>query len=67
MDINIKGDPGTGNSFTEIIVKEGAIYQPNGTTNITNNYFNGIKSEICFIYNFSLDIYNNSKNTKKLT
>ena len=43
MDINIKGDPGTGNSFTEIIVKEGAIYQPNGTTNITNNYFNGKK------------------------
>lgn len=44
MDINIKGDPGTGNSFTEIIVKEGAIYQPYGTTNITNNYFNEKKT-----------------------
>ena len=45
MDINIKGDPGTGNSFTEINVMEGGIYQPYGTTNITNIYGNGKKSE----------------------
>lgn len=45
MDINITGNPGTGNSFTEVIVQEGAIYQPNGTTNITNNYYNGKKTD----------------------
>lgn len=45
MDINIKGDPGTGNSYTEIKMEKGAIYQnlPNVTevTNVTNNYMYG--------------------------
>lgn len=45
MDINIKGDPGTGNSFTEIKIENGGIYQnlPNVTTvnNTTNIYGDG--------------------------
>lgn len=34
MDINITGNPGTGNSYTEVIVKEGGNYNnmPNVTT-----------------------------------
>ena len=45
MDINAKGNLGTGNSFTEIRIEKGAIYNnlPNATqvTNITNIHGDG--------------------------
>lgn len=38
MDINIKGDPGTGNTFQEIHIGTVQNYVPNATTVINNNY-----------------------------
>lgn len=37
MDINITGNPGTGNSFTDIHIDHVEHYYPNAT-NVTNNY-----------------------------
>lgn len=37
MDINIKGDPGTGNTFQEIHIGTVGNYNPNATT-VINNY-----------------------------
>ena len=37
MDININGDPGTGNTYTEINIGTVQNYNPNATT--VNNYF----------------------------
>lgn len=49
MDINITGNPGTGNTFVEVKVTDGGIYQnlPNVTTvtNTTNIYGNGKKGD----------------------
>lgn len=41
MDINIKGNPGTGNSFTEVHIDYVQNYNPNATT--VNNYNYGDK------------------------
>ena len=38
MDINIKGNPGTGNTFQEIHIGTVQNYNPNATTVINNNY-----------------------------
>ena len=38
MDINIKGNPGTGNTFQEINIGTVQNYNPNATTVINNNY-----------------------------
>ena len=38
MDINIKGNPGTGNTFQEIHIGTVQNYVPNATTVINNNY-----------------------------
>lgn len=38
MDINIKGNPGTGNTFTEVNIGTVQNYNPNATTVINNNY-----------------------------
>lgn len=38
MDINITGDPGTGNTFQEIHIGKVQNYNPNATTVINNNY-----------------------------
>lgn len=38
MDINIIGDPGTGNTFQEIHIGTVQNYNPNATTVINNNY-----------------------------
>ena len=38
MDINITGDPGTGNTFQEIHIGTVQNYNPNATTVINNNY-----------------------------
>ncbi len=38
MDINIKGNPGTGNSFTDIHIDNVQNYNPNATTVINYNY-----------------------------
>lgn len=38
MDINIKGNPGTGNTFTEVHIGHVENYNPNATT-VTNNYY----------------------------
>lgn len=37
MDVNIKGNPGTGNTYTEINIGTVQNYNPNATT--VNNYF----------------------------
>lgn len=38
MDINITGNPGTGNTFTEVNIGTVQNYNPNATTVINNNY-----------------------------
>ena len=38
MDINIKGNPGTGNSFTDIHIDNVQNFNPNATTVINYNY-----------------------------
>lgn len=38
MDINITGNPGTGNTFTDIHIDYVQNYNPNATTVINNNY-----------------------------
>ena len=38
MDINIKGNPGTGNTFQEVHIGTVQNYNPNATTVINNNY-----------------------------
>lgn len=38
MEINIKGNPGTGNTFQEINIGTVQNYNPNATTVINNNY-----------------------------
>lgn len=38
MDININGNPGTGNTFTEVHIGTVQNYNPNATTVINNNY-----------------------------
>lgn len=38
MDINIKGNPGTGNSFTDIHIDYVGNFNPNATTVINYNY-----------------------------
>lgn len=38
MDINIKGNPGTGNVFQEIHINNVETYAPNATTVINNHY-----------------------------
>ena len=38
MKIEIQGDPGTGNSFTEVNIGTVQNYNPNATTVINNNY-----------------------------
>lgn len=38
MDINIQGDPGTGNAFTEIHINNVESFAPNATT-INNNHY----------------------------
>lgn len=38
MDINITGNPGTGNTFQEIHIDTVQNYNPNATTVINNNY-----------------------------
>jgi hypothetical protein len=38
MEIKIKGNPGTGNSFTEVHIDNVQNYNPNATTIINNNY-----------------------------
>ena len=38
MDINIKGNPGSGNTFLEIHIDHVENYNPNATT-VTNNYY----------------------------
>lgn len=38
MDININGNPGTGNTFQEIHIDTVQNYNPNATTVINNNY-----------------------------
>lgn len=38
MEINIQGDPGTGNAFTEIHINNVESFAPNATT-INNNYY----------------------------
>lgn len=44
MDINIKGDPGTGNTFQEIHIDTVQNFNPNATTVINNNYGEKTKS-----------------------
>lgn len=38
MEINIKGNPGTGNTFQEVHIGTVQNYNPNATTVINNNY-----------------------------
>lgn len=38
MEIKIEGNPGTGNSFTEVNIQHVENYNPNATT-VTNNYY----------------------------
>lgn len=44
MDINITGNPGTGNTFQEIHIGTVQNYNPNATTVINNNYGDKPKS-----------------------
>ena len=44
MDINIKGNPGTGNTFQEVHIGTVQNYNPNATTVINNNYGDKPKS-----------------------
>lgn len=44
MEINIKGNPGTGNTFQEINIGTVQNYNPNATTVINNNYGDKPKS-----------------------
>jgi hypothetical protein len=44
MDINISGNPGTGNSFTEIHIGNVQNYNPSATTVINHNYGSRVKS-----------------------
>ena len=45
MDIKIEGNPGTGNSFTEVHIDNVQNYNPNATTVINNNYGTRVKSQ----------------------
>ncbi|WP_455666038.1 hypothetical protein [Phocaeicola sp.] len=38
MDINMQGDPGTGNTFTEIHINNVETFAPNATTVVNNHY-----------------------------
>ncbi len=38
MDININGNPGTGNTFTEVHINNVETYAPNATTVVNNHY-----------------------------
>lgn len=38
MDINIQGDPGSGNTFTDIHINNVETFAPNATTVINNHY-----------------------------
>ena len=44
MEIKIEGNPGTGNSFTEVHIGNVQNYNPNATTVINNNYGTRVKS-----------------------
>jgi len=45
MEIKIEGNPGTGNSYTEIHIGNVQNYNPNATTVINNNYGTRVKSQ----------------------
>ncbi len=44
MEINIKGDPGTGNTFTEVHIGQVQNYVPNATT-VINNHYDGLPAD----------------------
>lgn len=44
MDVNIKGDPGTGNSYTEIHIGSVQNYNPKATT--VNNYYGDVRHAV---------------------
>lgn len=44
MDINIKGNPGTGNTFQEVHIGTVQNYNPNATTVINYNYGDKLKA-----------------------
>lgn len=44
MQIKIEGNPGTGNSFTEVNIQHVENYNPNATT-VTNNYYGTCKHQ----------------------
>lgn len=45
MEVKIDGNPGTGNSYTEIHIGTVQNYNPNATTVINNNYGARVKSQ----------------------
>ena len=45
MDIKIEGNPGTGNSYTEVHIDTVQNYNPNATTIINNNHGTRVKSQ----------------------
>ena len=45
MEIKIEGNPGTGNTYTEIKIGNVQNYNPNATTVINNNYGTRVKSQ----------------------
>ena len=45
MEIKIEGNPGTGNSYTEINIGNVQNYNPNATTVINNNYGTRVKHQ----------------------
>lgn len=47
MDINIKGDPGTGNTFTEVNIQNVESYNPNATSvTVNHNYYGDKKGSV---------------------
>ena len=46
MDIDIQGDPGTGNTFTEIHIDNVETFAPNATTVVNNHYGDGRKPRV---------------------
>ena len=47
MEINIKGSPGTGNSFTEVKIQNVESYNPNATSvTVNHNYYSDKKGSV---------------------